>query len=283
MNNDGKKFDDLAQAIEDGDQDLALRLAQSLRSKVSELDEAIVVASGFLEGGAPTDALELLQALEQNLAPSQYTEPEETELQELLKIRMAEAQYWTGYPKEALKSLEAVTSRGVHEASYREYFTACCWDHLGDRTLANAHFAMATDLDPERNPPIPSITLEEAHGIVWQVVEELPEKLRNVAEEVPMLIEDLPDIRWIRETGGEIHPDTLGLYTGVNLIDRSYLSFDNFETIPTEATIHIFRRNLERISQNREQLRSEIRITLLHELGHHLGLDEEDVDRLGLS
>ncbi|MEC9476225.1 MAG: metallopeptidase family protein [Planctomycetota bacterium] len=283
MNNNETRLEELAKAIEEGNQDLALELAQSLRSGDLEFDEAILVATGFLEGGAPSDALELLQALETAVPPSEISEALEAELQELLKVRLAEALYATGDPEKALETLQPIASRGVQEAADREYFSALCCDHLGDRALADAHFAMATELDPERNPPIPSISIEDAQDIVGQVIGELPEALRDAVEKVPILIEDLPSISWIRETGGEIHPDTLGLYTGVNLMDRSYLGIDSFEKIPTEASIHIFRRNLERISHDPEQLRSEIRITLLHELGHHLGLDEEDVDRLGLS
>lgn len=283
MDNDETKFEELANAIEAGDQDLALQLALSLRSKVTEMDEKILVATGFLEGGSPSDALELLKSMDGNLLESEFSEAQEAELEELMKVRLAEALYATGHPKEALATLESVASRGVREASDREYFTALCWDHLGDQALADAHLAMATELDPDRNPPIPSISREEAHRIVVEVIGELPEAVRTSVEEVPILIEDLPDTRWIQETKGEIHPDTLGLYTGVSLIDRSHFDIGSFDKLPTAACIHIYRRNLERISQDPDQLRTEIRITLLHELGHHLGLDEDDVDRLGLS
>ena len=218
MNNNETRLEELAKAIEEGNQDLALELARSLLSGDLEFDETILVATGFLEGGSPSDGLELLQALESAEPPSEISEAQEAELQELLRVRLAEALYATGDPEKALETLQPVASRGVEEAADREYFTALCCDHLGDRALADAHLAMATELDPERNPPIPTISIEDAQNIVGQVIGELPDALRDAVQKVPILIEDLPSISWIRETGGEIHPDTLGLYTGVNLM-----------------------------------------------------------------
>ena len=48
------------------------------------------------------------------------------------------------------------------------------------------------------------------------------------------------------------------------------------------AFVYIYKRNLERTCDTREDLVEEVRITLLHELGHFLGLDEDDMERLGL-
>ena len=81
MNNNEPELEELVNAIEAGNQDLALQLAQSLRSKVFEIDETILVATGFLEGGSPSEALELLQALEGNLTASEFSEAQEAELQ----------------------------------------------------------------------------------------------------------------------------------------------------------------------------------------------------------
>ena len=270
-----EQLKELENAILDGDRERILELAKRLQPRVSDLDDQLLVATGFLEAGAPVKALEILQPLVAISANTEQTE--------LLKVRIAEALYATGNPQAALESLKTVTSRGVQEASDREYFTGLCCDHLGDRVLANAHFSMATELDPDRSPAIPMISTEEAQSIVEEVIQELPDSLRQPLEEVPILIEDLPHLDLIQETEGEIHPDTLGLYTGVSLQDRSHLDADDFTNMQTTAAIRIYRRNLERISQDQEELRAEIRITLLHEFGHHLGLDEDEVDRLGLS
>ena len=273
----------LRNAVEDGDVNRSLALAKLLRSNVSRMDETILVATGFLAGGSPFDALKLLESLAGTPVASDLPQNRAQELEQLLKVRLAEALYSTGDPRGALESLQSVTPSGVQETSDREYFIGLCQDHLGELALAEAHFERAARLDPLRNPPIPSISEREAHLLVSGVIEELPEPLRKSLAEVPVMIEDLPDRKQIVETRGEVHPDTLGLYSGINLVDRSHLEVGDIGEIPTGASIRIYRRNLERISQDREELRSEIRITLLHEFGHHLGLDEDDVDRLGLS
>ena len=114
--------------------------------------------------------------------------------------------------------------------------------------------------------------------LVEELASTLPGKLLEVFEEVPVVIQDLPPRDVIRTSNGQLHPDTLGLYTGSGLIDRSVFN-------PTEfpPTIYIYRRNLERIAMSENDMREQIRITLLHELGHHLGYDEEDLDELGLA
>jgi predicted Zn-dependent protease with MMP-like domain len=65
----------------------------------------------------------------------------------------------------------------------------------------------------------------------------------------------------------------LGLFTGVPLIEQSYgHHYPN--------SIRIFRRPLEQVSRNREELVVNVRETVLHELAHHFGFDEEEVERM---
>ena len=45
----------------------------------------------------------------------------------------------------------------------------------------------------------------------------------------------------------------------------------------------LFKRNLEKVCRNRDELIDQIQITVRHEVGHHLGLSEEDMERLGLA
>jgi predicted Zn-dependent protease with MMP-like domain len=109
----------------------------------------------------------------------------------------------------------------------------------------------------------------------------LPEPFRRALEEVQVLIEPAP----ARELAGErsledlaeTPPDLLGLFTGSSRLDRP--SEASFELPPT---IHLFQRNLERATADREDLVEQIRVTLYHELAHWLGFDEEGVADLGL-
>ena len=52
---------------------------------------------------------------------------------------------------------------------------------------------------------------------------------------------------------------------------------------PDVTRVMLFKRNLEKICRDRNELIDQIQITVRHEIGHHLGLSEEDMERLGLA
>jgi predicted Zn-dependent protease with MMP-like domain len=84
----------------------------------------------------------------------------------------------------------------------------------------------------------------------------------------------------VRRLGLRHRDDLCGLYTGVPLTDRSVNP-----QIPTDV-IHIFREGILRLARRRgryddDELRRQIRITILHEVGHHFGLTEKDLRDLG--
>ena len=72
--------------------------------------------------------------------------------------------------------------------------------------------------------------------------------------------------------------DRLGLFVGPTIHDLA-------EDFPAQLppSIYLFQRNLERMARDEEHLAEEIRITLFHEIGHLLGLDESGVAELGLA
>ena len=70
--------------------------------------------------------------------------------------------------------------------------------------------------------------------------------------------------------------ELLGLYQGTPLTERSV------EAPPLAADrVVIYQRNLEQMCETREELVDEIRATVLHEVGHHFGLDEDELENLG--
>jgi predicted Zn-dependent protease with MMP-like domain len=89
-----------------------------------------------------------------------------------------------------------------------------------------------------------------------------------LAELPPTLAEGLRNVALVIE---EEHPDDPGLY-GLWEAD---------EFMPDKITI--FRRPLERSFPDESELREEIRITVLHELAHYFGIDEDRLDELGYS
>jgi predicted Zn-dependent protease with MMP-like domain len=110
----------------------------------------------------------------------------------------------------------------------------------------------------------------------------LPQSLRDKLEEVPVIVEDCPSDDLLEEMEIDDPGSLCGLHTGVPLTERSV---DHSGTIPD--TIQLFREGILNQSLDDEgyideaELRRQIRITLLHEIGHHFGLSEEDLGELG--
>ena len=76
----------------------------------------------------------------------------------------------------------------------------------------------------------------------------------------------------------------LGLYHGGALTERSveYSAGRPGEGSPLDV-IYVFQEDIELVSETEEDLVREVRTTVLHEIGHHFGLAEDDLDRLGYS
>jgi predicted Zn-dependent protease with MMP-like domain len=108
--------------------------------------------------------------------------------------------------------------------------------------------------------------------LVREALESLPEELKNRLENVAILVEeDSPrrSRKWMKND-----QELLGLYHGISQKDRGFW-YGN--VLPDR--IIIYRRPLERISQNSEDLRENVRQTLVHEVGHYFGFNEEDLRR----
>lgn len=104
---------------------------------------------------------------------------------------------------------------------------------------------------------------------VAAVLAALPEPLAEKARQLPVLFTQTPN----PDDGQD--DDLLGLFIGPELADAGY------ETLP--AQIILFLENLrDEAEENEAAFRNEVRITYLHELGHYLGLDEDDLFDRGL-
>ena len=114
------------------------------------------------------------------------------------------------------------------------------------------------------------------------VLETLPELIHTLLEKVPLHVEDHPSDAVLQMTGIRRRQNLCGLYTGIPLTQRSV---EHSGTPPDVVTI--YREGImgaargERGGVSEEALREQIRITVLHEIGHHHGLDEDDLAELG--
>lgn len=119
-------------------------------------------------------------------------------------------------------------------------------------------------------------TLADLEAIARAALKEIPERLRRLVGDVPILIEDFPDEATERAMKLESPFDLLGLYHGVALSQKSV--FD----VPTDVDrIFLYRRPLlDYWCETGEPLEAIVRNTLIHEIGHHFGFSDEDMERL---
>lgn len=116
--------------------------------------------------------------------------------------------------------------------------------------------------------PPTELTLQAA-AVVEAAQQSLPPQLRPLATRVPVHFEALPDAELI---AAGFEPDILGLFTGSP--HGAELNVDQ----PMPAEIVLFLENLWDFAEGDPEIfRDEVRITYLHELGHFLGWDEEDL------
>jgi predicted Zn-dependent protease with MMP-like domain len=113
-------------------------------------------------------------------------------------------------------------------------------------------------------------------GIVEIALRDLPEQFAAALEEVRVEVRDWPTAGMLRRARLGPHDLLLGLYVGRPLTERSVEESGRMPDI-----IYVFQLPIEQISDTREQLIENIRSTVLHELGHHYGLDEDALDDLG--
>lgn len=123
-------------------------------------------------------------------------------------------------------------------------------------------------------------------ALLERLLDALPDRVGAVLDEVPLHVMDEPDRLILKDLGVEpadmddAVEELCGLHTGFMLTERP-IELD--AVLPDE--IHLFRRGIALMAggwnADDETVAEQIRITLLHEIGHHFGLEEEDLDELG--
>lgn len=104
---------------------------------------------------------------------------------------------------------------------------------------------------------------------------EIPDEFRPHLDNVMVEVQPRPDRLLMQHY--QVPGDILGLYVGTPLDERHV---DGPGALLPDRVL-IFRDNLCAMCANAEQLAEEIRITVLHEIGHHFGMDEDELEDLG--
>jgi predicted Zn-dependent protease with MMP-like domain len=118
---------------------------------------------------------------------------------------------------------------------------------------------------------------ERFRELVAEALDEIPDPFREHLAAVEVVIEDEPSAEVLRDMGLDPQRDTLyGLYEGTPLSERS---ISDSLVLPDRITI--YQRPLVREFRTPVAIRREIRKTVVHELGHVFGLDDDDIEAEG--
>jgi predicted Zn-dependent protease with MMP-like domain len=168
---------------------------------------------------------------------------------------------------EALAILREIGPETPEDAGYH-FDLALCLDRLEQAKEADREFKKASRLDREEYPMPLRLSSSEFDETVAAALDEIPEKLRAFLDNVIVEVMEYPRIPPL-EPG--LDPFLLGLYVGVPRTERTQEVRDNLDRI------FIFKRNLELEFSSRQDLKQEIRKTVIHEIAHHFGLGEEEM------
>jgi predicted Zn-dependent protease with MMP-like domain len=133
--------------------------------------------------------------------------------------------------------------------------------------------------DPLAWRPVKALSLDEMEVIAADALRRLPEGFRSLCEGVIIRIDDFPSEDVVKEMRLQSEFDILGLFQGIGLPFRS-------ESAPTQMPnmIWLYRRPiLDYWAEHDETLGAIISHVLIHEIGHHFGLSDDDMEAIEAS
>jgi tetratricopeptide (TPR) repeat protein len=156
--------------------------------------------------------------------------------------------------------------------AWAEHYLGLIAERIGDDAAAQAHFARATRLDPDAFKVTASAPPSIFQRVVQDEVARLPASVKAGLARANFEVTDLPQVSDLVATDPPLSPGILGLFRPPP------------ESAPVDAkpTIVLYRRNLVRAAHNDDELHREVRDTLMHEVGHLNGEDDEQLRDRGL-
>ncbi len=113
--------------------------------------------------------------------------------------------------------------------------------------------------------------------LVEEALDEIPEPFLSKLQNVAVVVEDEPSPALLASLGMSRHDTLLGLYDGIPLTDRG----EWYNLSPPDRII-IFRRPILALCSTPQEIREQVRRTVLHEVAHYYGIDDEELSRMGL-
>ena len=150
-------------------------------------------------------------------------------------------------------------------------------ERRGDRKRAESLLARARTIDPQDFPPEVPVDDEDFRREVRKAIAALPDDEKRALAEVPVEVADLPDVEDLLAVEPPLSPSILGLFRGPSESEPC-----TAEDGPRCRAIVFYRKNLVRFARDRKELENQVRVTLLHELGHLHGEDDDQLRARGL-
>lgn len=120
------------------------------------------------------------------------------------------------------------------------------------------------------------MTRAQFEQLVRQALESIPESLLQHLDNVDIVVEDAPTREQLVGSGREEGNLLLGLYEGLPLTER----YDYGMALPDKITL--FQAPIESICDTDEEIEREVRVTVVHEIAHHFGIDDDMLHELGI-
>lgn len=122
--------------------------------------------------------------------------------------------------------------------------------------------------------------MERAHfrQLVREALDEVPVEIRRRINNVDLVIEDRPSAEDLEVAGLGPGDLLLGLYHGIPLPARG-----EFYNLVLPDRISIYQEHIEEVCETDDDVREQVRVTVLHEIGHYFGIDDERLHELGMA
>nr|WP_239014063.1 metallopeptidase family protein [Archangium violaceum] len=179
---------------------------------------------------------------------------------------------------EAQAAFEEVLKDAADEP-WAHHYLGLLAERRGDGKEARKRFGKAQALAPEEFPPPVELGEEAFDKAVEDAVKALPGHVKEYLDNVTIAVEDIPKDEDLLGESPPLSPCILGVFRGSPVGERNSI-LGGFDPYP--ASIVLYQRNLERFAKSREELIEQIGITVMHEVGHLMGLDEDDLWQRGL-
>ena len=124
----------------------------------------------------------------------------------------------------------------------------------------------------------PRASMKAFEALVAEAMDDLPVYVQERLENVAVVVEERASPERLRRMGYDSSQDLLGLYEGVNKLDRA----SGYHLATPDRITLFWRPIVEEVGNgDREAIRREIRKTVIHEVAHHFGIDDAELEELG--